>query len=259
MKFEHYYDHPNRPKSKGHYTDDCQLSIAIAEASISGRPYTKEKFAKSFFDTYKRDRRGGYARNFQKLLEEVKTWEELLERLRPDSDKNGAAMRSVPIGVLSGVSEVLSVAETQAKITHDTVGGITSSQIVALASHYSIYLDEPLEKEPLLAWLKQYVIIPDEFYTDFDGPVVGPGVGMVTARAVIDLITRNTNLLDVMRHAIIMTGDLDSVLSIALGIASNRMDRSKLPDFLIYELEPGRKYGVEFLKNLGKDLFEKVY
>lgn len=94
------------------YTDDTQMSIAVTEVLLAGPPFTAAKFADAFVRCFHRDPRQGYSGGFQKFLESVRTGREFLRRVRPDSVKNGAAMRAVPIGVLARVDDVLEVAAT---------------------------------------------------------------------------------------------------------------------------------------------------
>jgi len=103
------------PPRPGRYTDDTQMTIAIAEALISGEPWTPENLADRFFNAFHRDPRAGYATRFHALLREVRDGQDLLARLRPNSDKSGAAMRAGPIGLLPTVADVLHHTEVQAR------------------------------------------------------------------------------------------------------------------------------------------------
>ena len=66
---------------------------------------------------FKRDPRKGYASSFYEFLLEVRDGQEFLQRIRPDSDKCGAAMRAAPIGIFATIPEVLQRARIQAAIT----------------------------------------------------------------------------------------------------------------------------------------------
>jgi ADP-ribosylglycohydrolase len=261
MKFEHYGTHPMHKLEKGQYTDDTQMSIAVAEVLVSKdvRPSMKTSahqikrwFAESFFDCFKRDQRDGYSRGFQAILEQVTSAEQLLSVLKPDSDKNGAAMRSVPIGVLSEPNHVKYVANIQAKITHDTLGGTSASIAVALMSHYALHSNDPLANMP--AWVQGHMqTAPARYFEPWHGgPVQDPEVGINTARAVMTLVSREKSLLDIAKRVIEWGGDTDSVLAIAWGIASTRM-REQLPAFFGGGLEDG-PYGYDFLSELGQKL-----
>lgn len=118
------------------YTDDTQMTIAISELLLSDNKYSKELIADKFVDCFKRDIRKGYSKGFYALLCSVKTGSELLLKIKPNSERNGAAMRSVPIGFLKNKEQVIELATIQAKVTHDTEVAIKSSCAIALASHF---------------------------------------------------------------------------------------------------------------------------
>lgn len=252
LRFEQFLEHPRHRVGAGRYTDDTQMSIAVTHVLLAG-DLTREAFARSFVDCFKRDEREGYARNFQKLLGEVENGEGLLAKVRPDSDKNGAAMRSVPIGVLSDPEHVREVATTQAKITHDTEGGVDASIAVALMSHYALHVDEPLANVRL--WLGRQMTRAKIIDAPFRDRVEAPQVGWKTAMAVLALVEGEATLLDIARRTIERGGDTDSVLAIAWGIASARM-HEPLPEFFARDLERG-PFGRDFLERLGIELMER--
>lgn len=260
LLFRKFGQHPKHLSLKpGMYSDDTQMSIAVAEVLISGRPFTREKFADAFVRCFKRDERKGYSQGFQGLLEEVHNGAELLALIHPDSDKNGAAMRAVPIGVLPTVEEVLEVAKVQAEITHSTPDGILSAQAVALMSHYALYQPTSFASLPVFMGekLPEFLEARSTIKWGPEAPVQGPRVGIKTAIAVYDLVTQYMTLLYMLRVIIQWGGDTDSVAAIAWGIASTRIT-DDVPEFMETTLEPGRKYGVEFLKNLGAQLMASV-
>src|SRR5436190_23070938 len=93
---DHYVKHPRHNIGAGYYTDDTQMSLAVAEAIVAGDPWTPAALAERFVSSFKRDPREGYASHFYALLQEVRDGAELLARIRPASDKSGAAMRAAP-------------------------------------------------------------------------------------------------------------------------------------------------------------------
>jgi ADP-ribosylglycohydrolase len=121
----------------GLFTDDTQMSDAVASCVLAGRT-TREDFAEAFVTGFKRDWRDGYARGFQAFLESVTDGADFLGRIKPDSDKSGAAMRVGPIGLLGSVEEVLRVATLQARLTHDTPEGTGAAQGAALMVHHQV-------------------------------------------------------------------------------------------------------------------------
>jgi ADP-ribosyl-[dinitrogen reductase] hydrolase len=264
LKFERYVKHPTHNLNAGQYTDDTQMSIAVSEVLLKlppnyENPRLRETpgaeaelqgtFIESFIRCFKRDERDGYSRGFQAFLEGVEDGADFVTRIENDSDKNGAAMRSVPIGVLPDPSTVVDVAAIQAKTTHNTVGGIQASILVAMMSHFALYRSESFKVFP--EWLDQYT---SAVLLTHDGPVVGPGVGIKTAHAVFTLLSTEKTLLGIARKVIEWGGDTDSVLSIAWGIASARMSE-ELPAFFEGGLEDGT-YGRNFLRDLGTKLMQ---
>jgi ADP-ribosylglycohydrolase len=263
-RFEQYLQHPTHTKLRpGMYTDDTQMSIALTEVLLAkGRSAKHEDFIEAWFNAFKRDPRDGYSRNFQAILESVKSGDELRLTLKPDSTKNGAAMRSVPLGTIADPEWVKMMAMRQAGTTHATYEGVTASVAVALMSHFALY--DRRDFPSMTGWLANQLPAFERFREPWVGPVTGKAkhspwdVGMNTAWAVHTLLTTQPTLMGIMRQVIEWGGDTDSVAAIAWGIASARCQDEVLPDFLERDLEAtgNLKYGPEFLKDLGKRLME---
>jgi ADP-ribosylglycohydrolase len=97
IKLEGY---PKNPRWKtlggGRYTDDAQMSLGLAEFLIATpdlKTATPVSLANYFVKAYQRDPRGGYMPGFRSLLESCADGSDFLARIRPHSDKSGAAMR----------------------------------------------------------------------------------------------------------------------------------------------------------------------
>lgn len=264
LKLERYHQHPTYHKMQpGSYSDDGQMSIAIAELLIdpglSG--WNAQRIIDRFFECFKRDQRDGYSRAFQALLEESRTPDELRLKIKPNSTANGAAMRSVPLGVIKDPKHLVVYAGLQAGTTHCTYGGINSSIAVALMSHFALY--DRRDFSSMLQWGNQHCWIFEQFREPWVGPVQArkvpgdPGVGLNTAHAVCTLLTTQTSLMGIMRQVIEWGGDTDSVASIAWGIASARYPDEVLPEFLERDLEANNAtYGPAFLRSLGTRLMD---
>lgn len=262
-RFDKFVQHPtHRALRPGMYTDDAQMSIAVAEVLIN-KPdgWVSRDFSDAWFEVFKRDPRDGYSRGFQTLLEQATSADHLRLMLKPDSNKNGAAMRSVPLGVIHDPKAIMAVAGMQASTTHASWGGINSSQATALMSHFALRRSDKFSL--LNTWGSTYCPAFEYFREPWEGPVGGKsnnkrnlGVGMCTAWAVHTLLVEETTLMGMMRRIIDWGGDTDSVAAIAWGIASARCQNEELPEFMEYCLEPGRKYGVQFLKDLGTQLMD---
>src|SRR5262249_23094189 len=142
----HYVQHPRHNIRPGFYTDDTQMTLAVAEALVSGERWTPENLAARFVECFHRDPREGYAGGFYAFLQEVRDGETFLARIRPHSDKSGAAMRAAPLGVLPSIGEVLERCRVQAAITHNTPDGLGAAMAAALMTHYTLYGLGPKEK-----------------------------------------------------------------------------------------------------------------
>ena len=104
------------------FTDDTVLTVAIADAILSGRPYIE-----SIREIGRRYPNAGYGGTFIHWL--------FSDDPRPyNSWGNGSAMRVSPIGFAFGSEdEVLQQAAMTAKISHDHPEGVKGAQATALA------------------------------------------------------------------------------------------------------------------------------
>jgi len=105
-----------------HFTDDTVLTIAIADAILTGRSYLR-----SVLEIGRRYPGAGYSSTFSRWL--------FSENPQPyDSWGNGAAMRVSPVGfAFSTENEVLQQAAETAQISHNHPEGIKGAQATALA------------------------------------------------------------------------------------------------------------------------------
>ncbi|WP_028478569.1 ADP-ribosylglycohydrolase family protein [Nocardia sp. CNY236] len=240
-----YVQHPThlgvRP---GAYTDDTQMTLAIAELLISGDSWGREALAECFVRAYHRDPRDGYARRFQLFLDTVHSGADLLARIDPVSDKSGAAMRAGPIGLLPTVDDVLHYTLEQARITHDTADGIAAAQAAALAVHYCHHRLGPVAELP--EW------IGAELDRSWARPWRGRvgSKGWMSVRAALTALSMSTRLSQVLHTAVAWTGDVDTVATIALAAGSRATDiEQDLPNSLVDGLENGA-YGRDYLRQV---------
>lgn len=251
---EGYVRHPTYGQSLqlGQYTDDTQMSLAIAETLLNpaGVMLSKYELAKKFYEVFDRDRRDGYSKHFQKLLEEVKDGDELFLRLKPDSDKSGGAMRAGPLGVLATEPFVAFAAGLQASVTHDTVDGRGAAVAAALMTHYFLY--KRGAKKDLGRYLNEYVGPLSGCTVDWSAPWTGRVLakGWMSVRAAITAIEAHDGLSAILKACVAFSGDVDTVGAIAMSAASCSDEVKKdLPEALVFGLENG-KYGREYLMQL---------
>lgn len=245
---EGYVQHPRHGIRPGCYTDDTQMSIAIAELLVSDAPWTRETIAQQFVTAFKRDPREGYARGFHGFLQEVQDGTEFLARIKPHSDKSGAAMRAAPLGVLPDVVTVIEHCTVQAAITHDTLDGINAAVAAALMAHYFIY--DHGSKAELGAFVAAHV--PGPWIKPWSGQVGAKG--WMSVQAAITVIQQHDSLSAMLKACVDFSGDVDTVATIALAAASCCDEVTQdLPVHLIDTLENG-PYGRDFIVDLDQRL-----
>jgi len=248
----YYVQHPRHNIRPGCYTDDTQMSVAIAEAIVSGERWTPVNLARRFVDAFHRDPREGYASGFYAFLQQVTSGDEFVQRIRPDSDKSGAAMRAGPLGVFSTIGEVVERCRVQAALTHDTTDGINAATASALMTHYMVYRLGP--KKDLGLFLDGQV--PGQWSATWIGKV-GPK-GWMSVRAAVTAVIRNERLSELLKDCIAFSGDVDTVATIALAAASCSAEYEQdLPENLVLTLENG-PFGREYLVDLDRKLLAPV-
>jgi ADP-ribosyl-[dinitrogen reductase] hydrolase len=247
-----YIQHPRHRIAPGCYTDDTQMSIAVALAILSDEPWTPALLARHFVAAFKRDPREGYASGFFALLQEVRDERDFLNRIRPESDKSGAAMRACPIGVYASIDTVLERARIQAAVTHNTPAGINAALAAALMAHYFLYRVGP--KAQLPAFLAS--LVPGPWQRRWRGKVGSQGI--MSVHAAVTALVESERMSDLLRTCIGYTGDVDTVAAIALGAGSCSAEiEQDLPAHLHERLENG-PFGRGFLKELDARLLKWI-
>ncbi|WP_049790909.1 ADP-ribosylglycohydrolase family protein [Trichormus azollae] len=104
-----YIKHPRHRLIPGSYTDDTQMSMAIAETIVFQGSWAPEVLAENFVNAFKRDPREGYASRFYDFLVSIQYGKEFLAKIYSGSDKSGAAMRAAPIGLYSTPEKVVAL------------------------------------------------------------------------------------------------------------------------------------------------------
>lgn len=239
-----FVKHPRHGITPGSYTDDTQMSIAIAEAIVAGDPWTPEILAQRFVEAFQRDPREGYARGFHSFLQHVKSGAQFLKEIEPTSDKSGAAMRAAPIGIYPTIAMVIERSTLQAALTHNTPDGINAAVASSLMTHYFLYDLGP--RDNLGPFLERHV--KGQWATPWKGKVASKG--WMSVRAAITAIHRSSRLSELLKACIDFSGDVDTVATIALAAGScSREIEQDLPENLLDGLENGT-YGRDYIRSL---------
>ncbi|MEP0873274.1 ADP-ribosylglycohydrolase family protein [Trichocoleus desertorum AS-A10] len=248
-----YLQHPRYSTRPGQYTDDTQMSIAIAEAIVADDRWTPLHLANRFVEVFHRDPREGYASRFYAFLQQTQTGEEFLANIQPNSDKSGAAMRAGSVGIFATVEEVLERASIQAQVTHNTPAGISAAQASALMTHYFLY--DLGVKSALGKFLDSHV--PGYQWNEPWQGEVG-AQGWMSVRAAVTAVLRHTSLSAILQDCVRFGGDVDTVATIALAAGSCSQEVTQdLPQHLVDGLE-NETYGRDYLCDLDVKLLDKV-
>lgn len=211
-----YYRHPRHDTGGGRYTDDTEMSTALAEAilAVPAGGFTRVHIANHFVEAFQRQNRLGYSGRFYDFLLTVKDGSDFVARINPDSYKSGAAMRGWVLGVYDDLEFMRELSDLQAGLTNNTPGGLASAHAAALMLHYFLYQEGT--REGLAAFVNQHERGP--WQNGYIGKVGSSG--MQAVHAAIQAITLHDNLADILKACVDYGGDTDTVATIALGTAS---------------------------------------
>ena len=245
-----YVKHPRHNIRPGSYTDDTQMSLAIAEAIVSGKPWHPTLLAHKFVEVFQRDPREGYANGFYHFLLNVRDGEQFLKDIKPDSDKSGAAMRAAPIGIYPTLPLVIERCRVQAAVTHNTPNGIHAAVAAALMTHYFLYNLGP--KKELGTFLEEQV--SGHWATPWTGTVKSQG--WMSVQAAVTALIKNDTMRDILKTCIQFSGDVDTVAAIALAAGSCSSEIAQdIPSHLVDTLENGQ-YGRDYIRRLDTQLMD---
>lgn len=243
-----YVKHPRHSTPPGCYTDDTQMSLAIAETIVAGKPWKPAVLADKFVEVFQRDPREGYATGFYHFLKQVRDGEQFLREIHPGSEKSGAAMRATPIGIYPTIALVIERCRIQAALTHNTPKGINAAVAAALMTHYFLY--HLGTKSELGIFLEEQV--PGCWASPWTGKVKSEG--WMSVQAAVTALTRCDTMRDLLKTCIQFSGDVDTVAALALAAGSCSPEIAQdLPAHLFDQLENGQ-YGRDYIRLLDAQL-----
>jgi ADP-ribosylglycohydrolase len=246
-----HYEAHEKGIPPGRYTDDTQMSIAVAELLLAGGEPDGDACADAFLCAFRRDPRPGYAAHFAVLLEDCVSGAALRRRIAPGSRRNGAAMRSVPLALVGDIDRLERLAHTQAAVTHDSPQGRLSSFVVGLMGHALVHERAPVATLPRIVQARTGFALR----ADWSEEVACDGIE--TLHAVNTALQRHRGMAALLRECAEFGGDVDTVAAIALGLASLTPDyAADLPRSLHDALEDG-PFGRTWLHGLDVRLAER--
>jgi ADP-ribosylglycohydrolase len=270
LKMDKYYAHPDNANHRpGEYTGDTEMSIANANLLVATKDpssLTGAHFTQSYYRQYLAGKkRKVYPRRLQDALVAAKSEHELWHYIKPLSPGNESTARSVPIGILPSIDEVIRLATIQAGTTNNTPDGRTSAVAVALLCHFTLYSNEPFDKVcefTMRAMQYSGVSFLDTSFLlepwDESEMVIcqwTKPISIVTVQAVAHFLRTETGLMDTLMRVIRTGGDTNSVAAILWSILSTRTsekDRLSIPAFMRRDLEPSSNTkSVQYLELIG--------
>lgn len=241
-----YIPHPVFPTILRRYTDDTQMSLALIELLLSGKAWTRLHIANAFVSTFKRDPREGYAKRFHAFLTEIRDGQELLDKIIAKSERNGAAMRAYPLGVFRDKNQILEWTKEQAEVTHQTYKAVVSAQAVAMISHFFLYNVD--SKASLTEFIRDTTAYNWQGHWEQEVAIDG----IQTVEAILSIMQQGTSLSQMLRQAVNLGGDVDTVASLVMAIgACTDAYVHDIPPVLFDQLEDG-PYGKSYLMELEK-------
>lgn len=264
-----YHEHPTRFHEgikAGHYTDDTQMTIAVINHLLLAKEYpgncTQSSLMRKFIEAHRQDVRQGYGKRLTVALSHaIKETPDnevdcFVKHLGEGvSSANGCVMRTLPYGVLADTDQVMRYAIMNASTTHMSLEAVKATCAASLASHYLYHDRGPLTHLNLQSFIAinmgQIIMFRDEADTnrvECDA--------METVKAVLYLITSETSQSAILRKAIDLRGDTDSVAAVAMGLSSlSKEIKQDIPRNLYDNLENGA-FGKDYLEMLERKLFE---
>lgn len=261
--------HP--PKEELYYTDDTQMTIALAESLIAKQQIEETHLCQSFVANYHPSR--GYGRGARAILEAMEDqldYQSVAENYFPGgSYGNGAAMRVAPIGLFfhQNPKKVWEQARLSAYPTHKHPLGIEGAQILALAISMVLNL-EKIDPSSFYATLLERVEnsafqeklkLASGLKSSQELIQCGNGIEALNSvpTAIAAFVLHPNSYTETIAQSIFLGGDTDTIAAMAGAISGAFLGVEALPEPLLSRLEKTPK-GKSYLLQLGERLFEQA-
>jgi ADP-ribosylglycohydrolase len=269
------------------YTDDTEMSIAVAKAIISKKNFTDDLLVDFFTNEYNLgfDKKG-YKRNGHGSIRHVYSGKQTIEEIKEFQRSkqypgNAPPMRAIPIGFVEE-DKINEYATVNATSTHPNPKAIDSSILIARATR-AILIDK-LDQYELIPHCIQYISDPETIlklkeadklpspdklsekdYSVLCGPqpLVKPEFieglfglssnAMYTSICALYLIKHTNSAFEGLKNSINIGGDVDSLASIVVGILAGKYGISDIPIYMLENVE-----GIDYLSQIAKELEEVI-
>lgn len=230
------------------FTDDTVMTLAVAEALMNAMPKKGQELAEEKFENFLIDSMHWFGNCYPNAGYGGRFYEWLFCEQGPvpyNSFGNGSAMRVSPVAwAFDNLEDVERFAEVSARITHNNPEGIRGAKATAAA----IFLARTRKTK---AEIKHY--ISAKYYYDLTRTLskIRPNYYHIetcqkTVPEAITAFMEGENFEDVIRNAVSLSGDTDTLAAIAGSIAEGfygipneiaEMALLKLDDFLLDTLD----------------------
>lgn len=265
----------------GTYTDDTEMMIGVAESLLDSQGFDGQDMAMKFLNNFNLNR--GYGAGTSQALNNIEAginWQESGKKIHGNgSFGNAAAMRVAPIGVFYHDDYQLLVkrARQSSHITHAHPLGKTGAALQALTVGYACNQDPEtdLTVKSLLDLLKDFTESQELFKQKLK--LVGefleepPAKEEVVAKlgndirvfnsvptAIYSFLLNQGDFVDAVTYAIGLGGDADTLGAMTGAIAGAYGGLNAVPKEWL-ELMENKEKGLEYIIDLGKQLFELKY
>lgn len=268
-----------RFQGTGYFTDDTQMSIAIAEQMLSRSEPSQIGYAYHFIKAFKRDPRGGYSKRLHNALEkadETNPLEFILNCKQAGMSSNGSVMRAVPLGMLPDIKDIMNRSIMHTSVTHGHIDAVNSALVVSLTGHFFYhvfkFIEGDLQKKYAyyLTWIRSIVGVSvfNDIYqsynmnTKYELQCDAKSTAAISIKIAWGLLKENKPLepikgREVLYQAVQVGGDVDSSASIALGLYSLRPDMSLINIPTTFNVMETRMYTLPLIKQLDIELTEE--
>lgn len=223
----------------GQWTDDTQMSMALARTLVNHQQYLPEAAALAYLDWYRNGSPRGMGKTTREAMERLASGIEWHDAGIAGAEGNGTAMRVAPLGAFyrSAPIQVLAEAARDALITHASHEAAEGSRAIALAVAYLCF-GEP--KEGILTKVVS-ILQPSKISNllkNLQEPVAEvPAHVVATVPAAFYAFLSTSNFQDAVERAIRFGGDTDTVAAITGALAGSHYGYHGIPEHYIQGLE----------------------
>ncbi len=242
--------------TKGRYTDDTQMTIALTEFVLSGLVPSQANIMKYFMMAAQRDEVHGYTRGMTALLK-MKQTKKALDAIasKPSRQSNGCVMRAIPIGFINDPALVKHYSMMQCITTHPEADCIFATQFLALWIHYHVHNVYSVS-DSIGAWFNEQLGFGSydrmwNYYNNNPGPI------QVNAMQTVSFCLQAMYYYDTMKEILFKSvevgGDVDSTASISMGMAVAFGKENDLPQRLYHNIQ-NDAFGKNYILQLERTL-----